>query len=65
MPAPKLSGNSVDDLYQGESWMLQAQRLIPLFQLPVSYALSPTVQDWSQDRDGSRHLENVWLGSKP
>ena len=65
MPAPKLSGDSADDLYRGESAMLQAQRLIPLFQLPVSYALSPAVKDWNQDRDGSRHLENVWLGSKP
>jgi peptide/nickel transport system substrate-binding protein len=64
MAAPKLSGNSADDLYQGESGMLQAQRLIPLFQLPVSYALSPAVKDWDQDRDGSRHLENVWLGNK-
>lgn len=65
LPAPTLSGNSANDLYQGESGMLQAQRLIPLFQLPVSCTLSPTVKEWSQDRDGSRHLENVWLGSKP
>jgi ABC-type transport system substrate-binding protein len=65
VPAPKLTGNSVDDLYQAESGMLQSQRLIALFQLPVSYALSPAVRDWGQERDGSRHLENVWLGSKP
>jgi peptide/nickel transport system substrate-binding protein len=63
--APKLSGDSVDELYQAESGMLQSQRLIALFQLPVSYALSPAVRDWNQERDGSRHLENVWLGSKP
>jgi ABC-type transport system substrate-binding protein len=65
LPASKLIGNSVDELYQAESGMLQTQRLIALFQLPVSYALSPTLKDWSQERDGSRHLENVWLGSKP
>jgi peptide/nickel transport system substrate-binding protein len=63
--APKLSGDSVDELYQAESGMLQSQRLIALFQLPVSYALSPAVRDWNQERDGSRHLENVWLGSRP
>jgi hypothetical protein len=65
LTAPKLSGNSIDELYQAESGMLQTQRLISLFQLPVSYALSPAVKDWSQERDGARHLENVWLGSKP
>ena len=65
LAAPKLSGNSIDELYQAESGMLQTQRLISLFQLPVSYALSPAVKDWSQERDGARHLENVWLGSKP
>jgi peptide/nickel transport system substrate-binding protein len=63
--APRLNGNSVDDLYQSENAMLQTQRLVPLFQLPVAYALNPTVHEWSQDRDGSWHLENVWLGSKP
>lgn len=65
LAAPKLSGNSIDELYQAESGMLQTQRLISLFQLPVSYALSPVVKDWSQQPDGARHLENVWLGSKP
>jgi MarR-like DNA-binding transcriptional regulator SgrR of sgrS sRNA len=65
LTAPKFTGNSAEDLYQAESGMLQAQRIIPLFQLPVSYALSPAVKDWSQDRDGGEHLENVWVGSKP
>jgi peptide/nickel transport system substrate-binding protein len=65
LPAPKINGDSVDELYQAENGMLQTQRLIALFQLPVSYALSPAVKDWSQERDGSRHLENLWLGSKP
>jgi hypothetical protein len=31
----------------------------------MSYALSPNVQDWNQDRDGTWHLEDVWLGNKP
>jgi ABC-type transport system substrate-binding protein len=65
VPAPKLSGRSVDELYQSESGMMQSQRLIALFQLPVTYALGPTVKDWSPERAGARHLENVWLGSKP
>lgn len=65
MAAPKLTGDGVDELYRAESTMLETQRVIPLFQLPVSYALSPVVKNWSEDRDGSRHFENVWLGSKP
>jgi MarR-like DNA-binding transcriptional regulator SgrR of sgrS sRNA len=62
---PKFSGNSTEDMYQAESGMLRTQRIIPLFQLAVSYALSPAVKDWNLDRDGGEHLENVWMGSKP
>jgi hypothetical protein len=65
LSAPKFTGNSAEEMYQAESGILRAQRIIPLFQLPVGYALSPTVKDWNQDRDGSEHLENVWIGSKP
>jgi peptide/nickel transport system substrate-binding protein len=65
LSAPKFTGNSAEDLYRAESGILRAQRIIPLFQLPVGYALSPAVKDWNQDRDGSEHLENVWIGSKP
>ena len=60
--APKMGGAAVEELYQAESAMLQTQRLIPLFQLPAGYALNSSVQDWDQDRDGSWHLEDVWLG---
>jgi peptide/nickel transport system substrate-binding protein len=62
---PKIAGNSIDALYQAEAAMLQAQKVIPLFQLPASYALSGTVKDWNEDRDGSVHIDSVWLGSKP
>jgi hypothetical protein len=63
---PKPVGISMEDLYQGESSLLRTQRLIPLFQLPVSYALNPSVQNWDQDRDGRWHLEDVWLeGNRP
>jgi ABC-type transport system substrate-binding protein len=62
-PTPKPGSGSTEDLYQAENAMLQTQRLIPLFQLPASYALNSSVQDWDQDRDGRWHLEDVWLGS--
>jgi ABC-type transport system substrate-binding protein len=62
---PKMSGVSVDDLYQAENGILQTQRAIPLFQLPASTTLSVAVKDWDEDRDGTQHLDNVWLGGKP
>jgi peptide/nickel transport system substrate-binding protein len=65
MLAPKMSGSSADDLYQAENEMLQTQQIVPLFQLPASYALNLAVKGWSEDRDGSLHLDDVWLGSKP
>jgi peptide/nickel transport system substrate-binding protein len=64
LPAPRVADGSVDALYQAETAMLQTQRLIPLFQLPVTYAVSPTVRDWSMSPDGSWHLASVWLGSR-
>jgi ABC-type transport system substrate-binding protein len=63
LPAPKFGTGSTDELHQAESSLLQTQKLIPLFQLPVSYALNTSVQDWDQDLDGSWHLDNAWLGS--
>jgi peptide/nickel transport system substrate-binding protein len=66
MAGPNNGGASVEDLYQAENGILQAQRLIPLFQLPVSYALSPTVRGSNMSPDGNWHLANVWLEvSKP
>jgi hypothetical protein len=59
----KLNNGSIEDLFQAESSLLQTQRLIPLFQLPVSFGLNAGVHNWDQDRDGTWHLENVWLGS--
>lgn len=63
-PLPKMSGVSVDDLYQAENGILQTQRALPLFQLPASTTLSVAVKDWDEDRDGTQHLDNVWLGGK-
>lgn len=65
LTAPKDDGDSVEGVYRMESAMLQSQKLLPLLQLPVSYALGATVRDWSQDRDGTEHLESVWVGGRP
>jgi peptide/nickel transport system substrate-binding protein len=60
---PARDGRSVEDLYTSEKTMLAARRVIPLFHLPVSYAASPTLNNWSLLPDGSWTLANAWLGN--
>jgi ABC-type transport system substrate-binding protein len=64
LAAPKMNGDSPEDLYAAEQAMLATQRLIPLFHLPVSYAAAPAVKNWSLGADGSWRLADVWLGSE-
>jgi len=64
LPVPRFSVGSADDVYQAENAMLQTQRVIPLFQLPACYVLTPSVHDASQSRAGDWHLEDVWLEIK-
>ena len=54
---------SVEDLYVAEAALLATQRMIPLFQLPVSYASTLAVKNWSLRPDGSWSLADAWLGS--
>jgi ABC-type transport system substrate-binding protein len=61
-PAGKVRGGSVEDLYASEVVLLATQRVIPLFHLPVSYAASPTLKNWSLRPDGSWTLAEAWLG---
>jgi hypothetical protein len=62
LPQPKFNGESADDLYAAENALLQSQRVIPLLHLRSVAAISPRVQDWTEERDGEWRLENVWLG---
>jgi peptide/nickel transport system substrate-binding protein len=62
---PTVSGTSIEGVYKAESELLRSQRVIPLFQLPLSYAISPAVQNWNTAPDGSWHLADAWLGSAP
>lgn len=56
-------GGSVEDLYASERAMLAMRLLIPLFHLPVSYAASGSLNNWSLRPDGSWTLADAWLGS--
>jgi len=65
LAAPTFRGGSIDDVYQAEIRLLRIKRVIPLFQLPVAYAVSPAVHNWNIGRDGSWHLADVWVGKTP
>jgi peptide/nickel transport system substrate-binding protein len=64
-PAPNYGGTSIDDVFVAESTLLRGKKIIPLFQLPVSYAIGSSVQGWKIGQDGSCHLADVWLGGTP
>jgi peptide/nickel transport system substrate-binding protein len=57
---PKLDNTTAQALYQAENSLLQGQRIIPLFHVPVVYGLSPKLKGWSARRDGSWRLTDVW-----
>jgi peptide/nickel transport system substrate-binding protein len=57
------NGGSAEDLYTSESAILTTRRMIPLFHLPVSYAASATLNNWSLRPDGSWTLADAWVGS--
>jgi len=66
LPVPKNEGGSVEDLYAAEQAMLATQRIIPLFHLPVTYAASASLKNWTLRPDGSWNLADAWLrNSKP
>jgi MarR-like DNA-binding transcriptional regulator SgrR of sgrS sRNA len=53
-------------LYEAERALIESRRLVPLFQLPVAYELSPNVHAWTTGPIGNWRLEDVWLeGGKP
>jgi peptide/nickel transport system substrate-binding protein len=64
LPKPKMNGGSAEDLYAAERAMLATGRLIPLFDLPVSYEAAATLKNWSPRPDGGWDLADAWLGSE-
>jgi hypothetical protein len=62
VPAPKLTGSSIEDIYSAEQTELAAQRVIPLFHLPVTYAVTQALKNWRLRLDGSWSLADAWLG---
>jgi ABC-type transport system substrate-binding protein len=59
-------GNSADELYAAEQAALATGRVIPLIDLPATYASTPRLQDWTVRTNGGWDLANAWLeNAKP
>jgi hypothetical protein len=43
--------------------LLATKRIIPLFHLPVSYAASANLNNWTLRSDGGWALADAWLGN--
>jgi MarR-like DNA-binding transcriptional regulator SgrR of sgrS sRNA len=63
LPTGKSQGGGVEDLYAAEMALLAAQRVIPLFHLPVSYASSSALKNWTLRPDGSWSVADAWRGN--
>jgi peptide/nickel transport system substrate-binding protein len=64
VPQVKINGDSVDNLYAAENTLLKSQRVIPLLHLRTACAVSKTVRNWVQTRDGNWRLPEVWLAAE-
>jgi peptide/nickel transport system substrate-binding protein len=65
LPVPEIDGYSAEDLYTAERGMLAAQKLIPLFHLPVVYAATPDLKDWVPQPNSTWNLADSWLAREP
>lgn len=63
LPRAQNEGSSVEDLYAAELAAVASERVIPLFHLPVFYAASVSLKDWTLRMDGNLDLSNAWLGA--
>jgi peptide/nickel transport system substrate-binding protein len=62
---PQAQNESVESLYAAEQSLLATERIIPLFHFPVAYAVSPRLQNWCLQEDGSLNLADAWLENRP
>jgi peptide/nickel transport system substrate-binding protein len=65
LPAPAMQNDSVENLYAAEQSLLATERIIPLFHLPVVYAISPEVKNLTVQRDGAWEFVNAWRENRP
>jgi len=60
---PQIGGDSAGELYSVERAMLDTNRIIPLFHLPVAYAAAANLKNWTPRSDGGWNLADAWLAS--
>lgn len=63
LTAAKDVGGPAEELYAAEQLALSGERLLPLFHLPVTYAATSKLKNWSVRAEGSWSLSNAWLGN--
>lgn len=63
LPQAKVRSTSVDGLYAEEQAALATARVIPLIDLPATYASTPKLKDWAVRPDGSWDVASAWLES--
>jgi len=64
LPQPKLSGDSVEDMYAAEAGLLNSGRVIPLLYVRQAAGIGAGVRNWTPMRDGTWHLEDVWMSTE-
>jgi ABC-type transport system substrate-binding protein len=57
------NGAAVEELFAAEQAALASERVVPLFHLPVFYAASASLRDWTLRVDGNLELASAWLGT--
>lgn len=66
LPQAKVRSTLVDGLYTEEQAALATARVIPLIDLPATYASTPKLKDWAVRTDGIWDVASAWLeNAKP
>jgi len=63
LPRGQNKGFSAEELYAAEKADLAKDRVIPLFHLPVFYAATGNLRNWTLRNNGNLELTNAWLGA--
>lgn len=63
LPRAQNKGFSAEELYAAEKADLAKDRVIPLFHLPVFYAATGNLRNWTLRNNGNLELTNAWLGA--
>jgi ABC-type transport system substrate-binding protein len=64
LPQPKVTGDSIEDLYGAETTLLNSQRVIPLLHVRNAVGIASAVRNYSANRLGVGQLPDVWLGAE-